>query len=522
MPTVVETEIDSMANWLTFEAAMAGYDLVTADEIQIANINVQLAPAVTMLINQPITDYNHFIWVRGTVYHDGRASAVSGITNSRINGGWGVGDTLYFICDAFRVTDLEIMNAGGTGAGIGIRVGLSAGANIGYVQIGRCIIHNTGTNTNANNIGIRATEGLSGKFRGLVHNNIIYGMGGQGISVDASVSESVTLAAATGEYFKVVNNTVAYCRKAGGAGFQIDSDNGVVAVEITVENNLSFNPGGGSCYGYGLDNPFSGTRNISSDTTGSTGYQSQTITDYFENAVDPASGGGQDFRLKTTAPKGIGEAHYLGDPMTMDVRRAGRTIHWDCGAYETAGSVVDFDADYEYPLDFSVPRFVIRHMVRGWNEVRRALAAIRNVIFANQQSMGMGSTHFTPTWTAVTSNPTLPSGRLTGRYIAVGKRCIATYHLYLNGDENLGTGAWRFSLPIPAQSGMAYVGSALATHIAPNTSAWRADVGRAYIASGEQLVRLVGNLDVGEWSATVPHAWNGGDTIQFTIDYAID
>lgn len=523
MPTVVETEIDDMAGWLAFEAAMVGYDLVAADEIQIANINVQLAPAAPMFIDTPITDYSHYIWIRGTVYSDGRADDVSSLGNSLIDGGWGVGHTLHMKADNFRITDLEILNAGGTGAGCGVFVDDPGTGVIGYFHVARCIIHNTGTNTNNSNHGIQCTLGLagSGRWRARIHNNIIYGMGGAGIKTTTTIQDPGTAAAATPEYGMIVNNTVCYCRKNGAAEGMIDTQFGAVVVKINIENNLAFNPAGsGVCYLYGTSNPFSGDRNISSDTTGSTGYQSATITDYFENAVDPASAGGQDFRLKTTAPKGIGEAHYYGDPMTMDIRRAGRTIEWDCGAYETAENIVDMDADYNYPPDYSIPNFVIRHMVRGWNEVRRALAALRNIIFAGQDNLEMGSTLFQPTWTAVTSNPTLTNGRLGGRWIAVGKRCIATYHLYLDGDEDLGVGAWRFTLPIAAQSGPPYIGSLVSTHPTESNAGLSMAIGQAYIAAGEQLVRL--RSDSGEWSASVPAAWNGGDTLNFTIAYAID
>lgn len=134
----------------------------------------------------------------------------------------------------------------------------------------------------------------------------------------------------------------------------------------------------------------------------------------------------------------------------------------------------------------------------------------------------MGSQNFTPSWTAVTSNPSVVSGRLTGRYVAIGKRMMATYHLYLDGDDNLGSGAWRFSLPFPPQSGMHYFGTGIVIHPSTASGGHSPSICRAWIPDGQTTVRLFGQLDTAEWGPTVPHTWNGGDTLNFTISYTID
>lgn len=54
---------------------------------------------------------------------------------------------------------------------------------------------------------------------------------------------------------------------------------------------------------------------------------------------------------------------------------------------------------------------------------------------------------YTPTWTASTSNPTLGTGALSGKWRRVGDSMELKIHLNTNGVTGLGSGNWLFSLP---------------------------------------------------------------------------
>ena len=59
-------------------------------------------------------------------------------------------------------------------------------------------------------------------------------------------------------------------------------------------------------------------------------------------------------------------------------------------------------------------------------------------------------TAYTPTWTAVTTNPSLGNGTLTGSYHRIGKTIFFTISLTIGSTTTLGSGGWIFSLPVNA------------------------------------------------------------------------
>jgi hypothetical protein len=68
-------------------------------------------------------------------------------------------------------------------------------------------------------------------------------------------------------------------------------------------------------------------------------------------------------------------------------------------------------------------------------------------------------TTYTPTWTA-TSNPAIGNGTITGRYLKVGRRCIAVVKLTMGGTTTYGSGGYSFGLPFTSAVGVDYLGSA--------------------------------------------------------------
>jgi hypothetical protein len=61
--------------------------------------------------------------------------------------------------------------------------------------------------------------------------------------------------------------------------------------------------------------------------------------------------------------------------------------------------------------------------------------------------MGIWTT-YTPAWTAVTTNPAIGNGTLTGKYIIrPGGTCILRIYLVAGGTTMFGSGAWSFGMP---------------------------------------------------------------------------
>lgn len=124
---------------------------------------------------------------------------------------------------------------------------------------------------------------------------------------------------------------------------------------------------------------------------------------------------------------------------------------------------------------------------------------------------------YTPTWTASTTNPTLGSGTLVGRYQKIGR----TVHLHINliaGSGSAGSGDYSFALPVQAANvGCTYVGTA---HLL-GASRWggqflispNATAGAPFFPASTTNPRL-------DWmTATVPEAFGSGDQLRCTVTY---
>jgi hypothetical protein len=56
-------------------------------------------------------------------------------------------------------------------------------------------------------------------------------------------------------------------------------------------------------------------------------------------------------------------------------------------------------------------------------------------------------TSYTPTWTALSTNPTLGNGTITGKYIQLGKTVLFRVHITFGSTTTAGSGNWSLTLP---------------------------------------------------------------------------
>jgi hypothetical protein len=73
---------------------------------------------------------------------------------------------------------------------------------------------------------------------------------------------------------------------------------------------------------------------------------------------------------------------------------------------------------------------------------------IRDSATASGLNWSADWTSYTPTWTSTGTAPSLGNGILQGRYIEIGKSVIVQMFFQIGSTSTLGTGNWRFSLPV--------------------------------------------------------------------------
>ena len=129
-------------------------------------------------------------------------------------------------------------------------------------------------------------------------------------------------------------------------------------------------------------------------------------------------------------------------------------------------------------------------------------------------SVRIESSAFTPTWTASVTNPTLNNGTLTGRFSRDGKLIDASVELVVGSTTSAGSGAYSFSLPFAAASGVPCVGSVwmLRSGVTFRT-------GSVLVTSGATQASIYFDSVAAQFGAGTPYALAVGDTVRFSVRY---
>ena len=122
---------------------------------------------------------------------------------------------------------------------------------------------------------------------------------------------------------------------------------------------------------------------------------------------------------------------------------------------------------------------------------------------------------YTPTWTASGSAPAIGNGTLTGRYSRQGSSITATINLTLGSTSTLGTGDWRFGLPVTRVNGDVVIAGTGVVN----------DGGTQYTAAaviGGNLAYCVLTRDTsGNMGPFAPLSLTTSDTIRITLTYGL-
>jgi microcystin-dependent protein len=145
---------------------------------------------------------------------------------------------------------------------------------------------------------------------------------------------------------------------------------------------------------------------------------------------------------------------------------------------------------------------------RALHFIVKALETTDNTIIGSVQT-------YVPVWTAVTVNPTLGNGTLTGRYIQIGKLVRFNVVLTIGGTTTLGTGAWIFTLPIASADVL--LARAIVSGVAQTVAgASKVCGGRASTTTTFRGVHAATDLYL---DAAVPIAWAAGDILTLSGSY---
>lgn len=123
----------------------------------------------------------------------------------------------------------------------------------------------------------------------------------------------------------------------------------------------------------------------------------------------------------------------------------------------------------------------------------------------------------TPTWTALTTNPVLGAGTISGRYMRVGRMITYVGRLLMAADTTYGSGEWRISLPAGLSAAQSSLGAGSAL-LYDNSSTSARTPGVCWLANSTTLAFNGSN---GALTATAPFAWATSDQLRWAITYEI-
>lgn len=132
-----------------------------------------------------------------------------------------------------------------------------------------------------------------------------------------------------------------------------------------------------------------------------------------------------------------------------------------------------------------------------------------------QAFSGVFST-YSPSWTGTSTDPSLGNGTITGRYTMVGKLVTGQIRLLTGSTTSFGSGAWKFSLPMPVYDSYSAHNIGYASG---NRSAASA-LPSAFVYLADPAACIIGNqLDAGgtAWGPTYPTTWVSTMTNVFYI-----
>jgi len=134
---------------------------------------------------------------------------------------------------------------------------------------------------------------------------------------------------------------------------------------------------------------------------------------------------------------------------------------------------------------------------------------------ATMNSIGAVWEAYTPAWTGSTTNPSVGSGFIEGRYCRLQTLIIVSGLVIPGAGWQAGSGTYRVSLPVNALSTNAPIGYAT---LLDASAGYAAYFGPAIRQSATTAEFRIGN-GAGLWSPSVPITLAQSDQMRFTLIY---
>lgn len=123
------------------------------------------------------------------------------------------------------------------------------------------------------------------------------------------------------------------------------------------------------------------------------------------------------------------------------------------------------------------------------------------------------ATAYIPAWTAVTTNPVLNNGQLTGSYSLVGKLVFFKIFLMAGSTTTFGLGDYRLSLPFAALNSVNAAWSTIGTAMLQDTSAsLRFVYFPSLVTANGSTIQLISNTGA-LWGPSAPFIMAVNDVI---------
>lgn len=102
------------------------------------------------------------------------------------------------------------------------------------------------------------------------------------------------------------------------------------------------------------------------------------------------------------------------------------------------------------------------------------LSAGQVLTAATMNQIGAVGNAYTPAWTATTTNPVINNGSITGQWQQINKLVVGNIWIVVGSTTNIGSGFYRFSVPLAINANQFFVGS---VQILDNSAGYTAYIG---------------------------------------------
>jgi hypothetical protein len=138
-----------------------------------------------------------------------------------------------------------------------------------------------------------------------------------------------------------------------------------------------------------------------------------------------------------------------------------------------------------------------------------------NIDMRGHHLVGQVGGAYTPTWTALTANPAIGNGTISGRWSRNGNLVTYWGKIVMGSTTTYGTGLWYVSLPVPSTTSWDALGTCLmydvGTDILTTSCRIDASISLLYFPSDSYA-----NVGTG-----VPWSWANQDELQWQITYEV-